>query len=180
MSRPVAAVVLSLVVAGPGFAGAQSPAGSKAAPSISSRYTPLSGCRDVAHGADGEDWVENRCKGYGGIPVWVTYVDSARSYLGFGPKQNVSGMFHLERDHAWPLEWRGRNARGAFVPFAVILRVFQADGSGQKPLVVFRLRPDGTSCIVGSTEGSTEAARRIADATLDRFECEQEPHLPDS
>lgn len=147
------------------------------APSISSRYTPLSGCREIAFGSDVGDGVDHRCKGYGGIPIWLSYRDSTRSYFGFGAKRNLSGMFSAERDDAWPIEWRGRLARGEFQPFAVILRVRGAFEPRRRSLVVFRLRADGTSCIVGSTDGSNEAARRIADASLARFECEQEPQL---
>jgi hypothetical protein len=44
-------------------------------------------------------------------------------------------------------------------------------------LIVFRLRPDGTSCVINSVLGSNEEAREIADSTLSKFKCIEEPQL---
>lgn len=150
-----------------------SPAGAAphGAGSADSRYTRLDDCRVVAHGRAGEDWVSHRCKGYGGVPVWITYTDSARAGFGFGPKQNVSGMYGADRDPAWPLEWRGRPAGTSFRPFAMILRV-RVPAETTNLLVVYGLKPDGTSCVVGSTYVSNDVARRIADASGHQLICE--------
>jgi hypothetical protein len=144
---------------------------------MASRYTRLSDCRQLAHGAEGEDWVSHRCRGLGSVPVWLTYTDSTRAGFGFGAKHNVSGMFNAQRDEAWPLEWRGLNTGRSFQPFAVILRVRAPSDASGSFLVIYRLRPDGTSCIVGSTHASNEVARQIADASRERFSCEGEPQL---
>jgi hypothetical protein len=63
------------------------------------------------------------------------------------------------------------------VPVTVIVRMTRPFGD-EVELMVYRLRADGTSCIVGSTHGTNEAARRIADAALGSFECAVEPDLP--
>lgn len=144
-------------------------------PAVESRYTYLKDCRELGHAEEGEDWVLHRCKGYGSIPVWLRYSDSARSWWGFGTRQNTSGMFSRRRDEGWPLEWRGVTTRGSFQPFAVILRVRSADGAPGSHLVVYRLREDGAACIVGSTSASDAVARRIADSARIQFSCQQEP-----
>lgn len=144
---------------------------------IESRYTHLSACQVLEQGGAGEDWVSHRCQGYGSIPVWLHYTDSARAWVGFGAKRNVSGMFSAHRDETWPLEWRGLATGGSFEPFAVILRVRSADGAPGSHLVVYRLRDDGSACIIGSTTASNESARSIADASRIRFSCQQEPRL---
>jgi hypothetical protein len=60
----------------------------------------------------------------------------------------------------------GRMAGKRFEPFAVIMRgrmagMLPEDGSS---LSVFRLRPDGMSCVVGDGIKSNEEARKLADA----------------
>lgn len=122
--------------------------------------------------------MRQRCKGYGAISIWLRYADSARVYVGFGTKPNETGdMFSLDRNGAWPVEWRGYRVNGSFQPFAAILRmrVPAAAGGTTPTLVVFRLRPDGTSCTVGATQGSNQLARRIADTSRAQFVCESEP-----
>jgi hypothetical protein len=147
-----------------------------AAPTLESRYTRLDRCREIGHGDvdRGEDWVAHRCEGYGSIPVWLRYMDSARLGIGFGSRPNISGIFSWRREDAWPLEWRGEVAKGAFRPFAVILRVRDAGDAPGSSLVVYRLGADGTSCIVGSALTSNAEARRIADAARLRPACEPE------
>ena len=85
---------------------------------ITSRYTKLTSCSEVAHGdlERWEDWVSHKCKGYGGIPIWLTFTDSVRGYVGFGRKPNVTGTFGTYRDDKWPVEWRGRQ-RVRSIPF---------------------------------------------------------------
>lgn len=156
------------------------PADAKSPP-IESRYTKLKDCKEVAQAPLGEDWVFVRCPGFGKNAVWWVNSDSARAQIGFGPKPNTSGIFEPGRDQRWPIEWRGTRRNGRFEPFAVILRLRRPDVQ-KSFLAVYRLRTDGTSCIVGSTEWSVtsnEAARAIADKAVGAFQCEDEPHLPD-
>ena len=74
------------------------------------------------------------------------------------------------------VEWRGTIMRGRFTPFAVIVRLRWPEET-KSFLAIYRLRDDGTSCIVGETEGSNEAARAIADRSLTTFKCSEEPQV---
>jgi len=75
-----------------------------------------------------------------------------------------------------------RVQNGKFQPLAVIVRMDRPAGAYEGPaptdLFVFRLRPDGTSCIVGEDIKSNEDARKIADAAIDRYACLEEPQIP--
>jgi hypothetical protein len=145
--------------------------------SISSRYTKLDHCTEIAHGdvEQGEDWVQHKCQGYGGVPVWLQFMDSNKGFIGFGRRTNVIGWFGISRDNRLPIEWRGRISAGKFEPFAIIIRMPQLIDEPTR-LEVFRLRPDGTSCIIGETASNIDA-RAIADASLTRFHCTAEPEL---
>jgi hypothetical protein len=148
-----------------------------------SRYTKFDGCHMIDHAQLGEDWVLHKCKGLGGIPVWLLFTDSAYGHVGFGAKANVSGIYGAHRDdRRWPIEWRGRVRNGKFQPLAVIIRMDRPAGAYEGPapneLIVFRLRPDGTSCVIAETKGSNEDARKIADSAIDRFACLDEPQIP--
>ena len=130
-------------------------------PKFVSQYTRLNQCQEMERAPSGEDWVYYRCTGLAKIPVWYVCTDSARCHYGFGPKPNVSGWFGIKFGKSWPIEWRGSRRAGKFQPAAVIMRLPSAEGDSQN-LVVFRLRPNGTSCIVGEAR-SNLAARKIAD-----------------
>jgi len=77
-----------------------------------------------------------------------------------------------------PIEWRGRFQGGYFKPFAVIIRMPEMDAGSGSDLVVYRLRPDGASCIVGTTKSTNDAARSIADGSMGEFTCARQPQLP--
>jgi hypothetical protein len=150
---------------------------------LSSRYTNLSGCKVAAHGdpeaEHGGDWILNRCKGFGGIPVWLGFVDGNQSAFGFGKQPNVSGIFEIDRPAA-PIEWRGRLVNGQFTPFAAIIRVqvpTLTEGKSASVLEVYRLRADGTSCMVGDSQYSNVNARKLADGSVDGFTCSGEPDV---
>lgn len=151
---------------------------------LSSRYASMSNCTEIGDGdALDEDWIAYRCVSFDDIPVWVNYSDSARSHIGFGPRRNLSGPFGLSaRDKSWRIEWRGVARDGRFEPFAAILRLrrpeigLPTDGRGL--LFVFRLREDGTSCMVAADLASNEVARKAADRSLPAFECLSEPQTP--
>ena len=143
-----------------------------------SRYTKLTDCKIVEQGADEEDWLIHQCKGLGPIPVWIAYSDGNKAYVGFGHRRNVTGWFGIDRNEKWPIEWRGRVQGGYFKPFAVIIRMPEMDAGSGSDLVVYRLRPDGASCIVGTTKSTNDAARSIADGSMGEFTCARQPQLP--
>ena len=148
-----------------------------------SRYTKAGQCREMASGDvdRGEDWVYVRCAGMGGISVWYVCQDSARCRYGFGRKANLSsGMFGVDGDANWPIEWRGRMVGKRFEPFAVIMRGrwYGSEKEEGSSLTVFRLRPDGMSCVVEDDVKSNEVARKLADAAESRFTCAEEPKIP--
>ena len=148
-----------------------------------SRYTSNGPCREVngsskADLEQGADFVLYKCTGVAGWPVWTIFWEGTSARLGFGRKPNVSGMFAPGIAGKTPLEWRGVMKGGKFEPFAVILRARSPDPDDHRTtLVVYRLRPDGTSCIISDDAGSNAKAREIADASLTSFKCEAEPDL---
>lgn len=149
------------------------------------RYTALDDCEMIGDGMalEGRDWVSYRCSGLGKSDVWITNVDSTRSSIGFGSRENLSGVFSSKRDCSWPLEWRGIGTGDNFRPFAVIARMRrpQLDDSQSEPsfLFVYRLREDGTSCLIATDLKSNEEARDAADASQNTWACLEEPRLPD-
>ena len=179
MSMPFAAALASvaMTISAVGAAAEAKPS------EPTSRYTKVSQCREMASGdvGAGEDWIYMRCAGWGDIPLWYVCMDSARCEYGFGRKANLSsGTYGVDGDPSWPIEWRGRSNGKRFEPFAVIMRgrgygLEVEDGSS---LTVFRLRPDGMSCVVGDNIKSNEEARKIADAAEGRFTCIGEPQTP--
>lgn len=156
---------------------AATPAIARPSPATS-RLTVLNESRCLEAGPNQADEVGDelfkRCPIDGLPTVWLLYLDGVRLRLGFGATPTASGMFDADRDPAWPIEWRGRGAGRAFKPYAVILRL-RAPGERPSHLVVFRLRADGTSCIVGSVAPGPNqnlAARALADGN---GPCEAEP-----
>lgn len=152
---------------------------------VSSQFTSLDDCEMIANGeAIGEDWISYKCKGLENVPVWLTYTDSARSYLGFGSKKNLSGPFAPTRDGSWPVEWRGTEQNGRFVPINIIIRMVRPEAGiatdGQGLFFVFRLRTDGTSCLVALDLETIDAARSESDRSFEDFVCLSEPRVPDS
>jgi hypothetical protein len=160
-------------VAGPGQAAAQPG-------EPQSRYTRFqpSQCRDQAPPNQQEvgDELTLRCPGVGGVPVWIHYQDSNRLYVGFGRVANVTGTFAVDRRETWPMEWRGRTVRGRFTPHAVIIRLRTAGAeTASTDLVVWRITPDGLSCIVNRI-GAGPDQNRLARDSADRVRaCESPP-----
>jgi len=150
---------------------------------FTSRYTTLGECPLFAEGEPGYDWIVFRCEGYGGMPIWWRYSDSARLYIGFGERQHDSGFFGFDRDPDWPIEWRGRISGDQFIPHAVIIRmprpIYGSYGEPESSLMVFRLRDDGTSCLLEGDILANERAREVADASAGEFDCPNEPYLYD-
>jgi len=160
---------------------------------ITSRYTNMGLCDEIdgcpkKDGTDcgpgqNPDYLLKKCVGYRDQSVWIYYTDSVRAGIGFGPKENISGVFGNEGVETRLVEWRGLMKEGSFEPFTVIVRMLppfgaEPDAPRRSFLVVYRLRPDGTSCIVhdGAIDSNTKA-REIADASLTRYTCKGEPYL---
>ena len=164
-------------------AGSWLAAGPASSGEPTSRYTRVGPCREVAESrpdVDPEDWVLNKCSGRPGWPVWFFFYDDAiKQRIGFGRRQNVSGLFFEPGfSDKTPLEWRGLIQRGKFEPFAVILRVSSGDPNAHRTaLVVYRLQPDGTSCIIADDISTNAKAREIADVSLTGYRCKAEPDL---
>jgi hypothetical protein len=150
------------------------------APQITSQYVRADHCREAARGADGQDWFYERCDGARGVPVWRGLVDSTRLRLGFGRRPNFSGMYDPQSLSNAPIEWRGVRRGGRTTPFAAIVRVSDPGEGTRSHLVVFRLRADGTSCVIGRAEGleGNVRARAIADGAVGGYTCEAEPDVP--
>jgi hypothetical protein len=158
---------------------------SATAQTVASAVTPLDlgKCRHSAGKAE-EDYGEWRCRGYGGIPVYVAAGDQ-RIYVSFGRNaknelaaEQTLASFNGEGDR---IEWRGtRGAGGKLKPFAAIMRWSTTVSSGNEPvrgevLVVTRLAP-GRVCHVGYVDAKANAdadalARKIADETARMFKC---------
>src|SRR5262245_56531415 len=147
---------------------------------FTSKYTKAELCKELASGdvRAGEDWVYFRCEGLGGIPIWYRCSDASHCKYGFGRRANLSGWFGVDGDPNWKIEWRGRFVGKRFEPFAVIKRASWRSAGVRNPFFVFRLRADGSSCVIGDNAYSNEEARKIADAASGNYRCVVEPELP--
>ncbi len=178
--RPAAAFLAALTLF-----GLAAPAVAGPAPPITSRFVRLNEnaqCREIPLGDEEVgDEVGKRCPGLGPVRIWIWYFDGVRMRIGFGRVGNLTGMFSAERNEAWPFEFRGRMVRGQFTPFAVIARLVPAgDPNPATDLVVWRLTPEGTSCIVGRIPpgpNQNVRAHQAADRAVSAADtpCEAEP-----
>lgn len=172
--------LIALATAALGMTAAVAQAGPPSDPE--SRYTQLHEARCVelrqAPGEEVGDELGKRCAGLGGIPVWIYYFDSTRLRIGFGRVGNVSGTFATDRRRGWPLEWRGHTVAGRFTPQAVIMRLRPpGDETPRTELVVWRLTPDGASCIVAHVPASPNQNARARAAADYPGDCEAAPDL---
>ena len=160
--------------------------GQAGAQDIVSVTTPLNldKCRHMA-GAEEEDYGAWRCRGYRGIPVFVSAGDQ-RTYVSYGrtaanepAARQTLASFNGEGD---AIEWRAERGKdGKLKPFATIVR-FSVTKSAQDPpvkgamLVVTRL--DQPVCRVGYVDAlanpdATALARKIADEHARTFQCQR-------
>ena len=121
----------------------------------------------------------HRCAGKAGIPViWTAGDDSSSVDFSTRPiAETISdkaSFFEAGRT----IEWRGpRGGRpqAAILRYATGRNVGKLDGSR---LVVYRLGPDGVSCVIGSVDGRSRdanaAARRLTDEKAAGFRCGQD------
>ena len=131
-------------------------------------------------GADGSDGVVvRRCAGRAGIAVvWTAGDNSSSVSFGVRPMDeelNIGSFFEVGST----IEWRGAAGGrpvAAIVRYAVGQRIGRLDGSR---LVVYRLQPDGASCIIGSVDGRARnanvQARAIVDTRAAEFVCGRTP-----
>ena len=138
-------------------------------------HTNTKACALVAEGEEGQDWLVLRCSGLFRIPIWLDLSDSTELQVGFGAKRNTTGPYSSDGPQIMTVEWRGRRDARAFKPFAAIVRLTRM-ARRSTTLAVFRLRSDGTSCLVGEAGGNAEADR-IADASATSYRCVQEPDV---
>ncbi|AZO80195.1 MULTISPECIES: hypothetical protein [unclassified Bosea (in: a-proteobacteria)] len=128
---------------------------------------------------NGDPVAVHRCPGKAGITVvWTAGDDS--SAVAFGGKalqetiSDKAAFFEVGRT----IEWRspkGSRPQAAIVRYATGQSVGKLDGSR---LVVYRLAPDGASCILGSVDArksdANNSARRLADEKSASFRCGQD------
>jgi hypothetical protein len=138
-------------------------------------HTDVNACALVTKGEEGQDWFIRRCSGLFRIPIWLAFSDSTELHVGFGAKRNTTGPYSSGGPATMTIEWRGRRDGSAFKPFAAIVRLRRM-AETSTTLAVFRLRSDGTSCLVGEAGGNAEAGR-IADAAATSYRCIQEPQI---
>ena len=121
----------------------------------------------------------HRCAGKAGIPViWTAGDDSSSVDFSTRPiAETVSdkaGFFEAGRTNEWRGP-RGSRPQAAILRYATGRNVGRLDGSR---LVVYRLSPDGVSCVIGSVDGrssdANEQARRLADEKATGFRCGQD------
>jgi hypothetical protein len=138
-------------------------------------HTDVNACALVTKGEEGQDWFIRRCSGLFHIPIWLAFSDSTELHVGFGAKRNTTGPYSSGGPATMTIEWRGRRDGSAFKPFAAIVRLRRM-AETSTTLAVFRLRADGTSCLIGEANGNAEADR-IADAAATSYRCIQEPQI---
>ncbi len=134
-------------------------------------------CRDVKSGNvdQGEDYIFRKCATFADTSTWVLYQEGTRMNVGFGkaPHTSLSGA-DAERSN-WPFVWGGEKKGNDFSPLVVIARFTLA---GEEPktehLIVFRLLPNGMSCVVGDVRKNKEA-QDLATAAMKQWTCLSEP-----
>ena len=159
-----------------------------AAQTIESAFSDfdLKKCRHIP-GQVEEDYGEWRCKGYGGMPVWMGAGDQ-RVMISFGPRAKEEPAAHQTlasfNGEGKTIEWRIEKGANQKRPFAAIMRwsTTKPDDKGDQirgeVLVVTRL-PPGAVCHVGYVDGranrnANELAREIADKHAREFHCRKD------
>ncbi|HEV7328287.1 MAG TPA: hypothetical protein VGN91_24775 [Bosea sp. (in: a-proteobacteria)] len=126
----------------------------------------------------------HRCPGKAGITViWTAGDDSSAVEFGTKALQETISDKAAFFEAGKTIEWRGPKGgkpQAAILRYATGQNVGKLDGSR---LVVHRLAPDGTSCIVGSVDArkpdANAAARRLADEKAPGFRCGQDARSED-
>jgi hypothetical protein len=133
---------------------------------------------------NGEPLSVHRCPGKAGITVvWTAGDDSSAVEFGARALQKTISDKAAFFEVAKTIEWRGPKGgkpQATIVRYATGQNVGKLDGSR---LVVYRLAPDGSSCIIGSVDArkpdANAAARRLADNKAGDFRCGQDARSED-
>lgn len=129
----------------------------------------------VVGGDEADGVVKRRCAGRSGFAVtWTAGDDSSAVDFGDRPQDqflDIASFFEA----GTTIEWRGP-AGGR--PIAAILRYRVGDRIGRlnrSVLVIYRLQPDGVSCVLGFVDGRRKdanvRARELVDTQTDSFRC---------
>jgi hypothetical protein len=116
------------------------------------------------------DYVAYAEKSRFGPNYYLTYHEGTRASIGFGTAPNEATQVFTAVLHPGGFDWGGTEVKGAFKPLYVIKRFYLWDEEGAKKsgtwLAIFKLTPDGGSCLVETkNEISNNAeARAAADA----------------
>lgn len=133
---------------------------------------------------DGDPVSVHRCAGKAGITViWTAGDDSSAVEFGTRALQETISDKAAFFEAGKTIEWRGPKGgkpQAAILRYATGQNVGKLDGSR---LVVYRLAPDGPSCIIGSVDArkpsANAAARRLADEKAAGFHCGQDARSED-
>lgn len=126
----------------------------------------------------------HRCSGKAGITVvWIAGDDSSAVEFGAKAVQETISDKAAFFEAGKTIEWRspkGGKPEAAILRYATGQNVGKLDGSR---LVVYRLAPDGASCIVGSVDArkpnANAAARRLVEEKAAGFRCGQDARFED-
>lgn len=152
------------------------PTAKPAADGRMSRYTSLSDCRVVRSAPDEAGFVESTCPGMGGYRLKLVEADGRQNLMLVSGGQehslalpSISGGGFSEIGRR--VEWRGREADGAFRPDAMILRydvVENFEQPGRPTSYLLPVSLERTPCLTGKIRpgaGQNDRARAAADGT---------------
>lgn len=133
---------------------------------------------------DGDPVSIHRCSGKAGIAVvWTADDDSSAVEFGTKALQETISDKAAFFEAGKTIEWRGPKGgkpQAAILRYATGASVGKLDGSR---LVIYRLAPDGSSCILGSIDarkpGANAAARRLVEDKAASFRCGQDARSED-
>lgn len=127
---------------------------------------------------DGQDYLFKRCAGIGKTSTWILYQEGTRMSVGFGSNPHVAAEgLETGRDANWPVQWGGMIRKAVFVPAVAIARFIRL-GESKDTLLVFRLLPNGSSCLVGDVPAGpsqSAKAKAIAEKAMTKWKCLSEP-----
>ena len=136
-------------------------------------------CKELKAGDPdkGEDYILKACDSAPEATTFILYNEGTRMSVGFGSKPHAALRYvETERKGNPPIQWGSVDGSKADVAIAR----FRPLGSEKDSLFVFRLLPDGMSCVVGevgAVKNQNEAAQKLAVAALKDWKCLGEPEL---
>jgi hypothetical protein len=134
-------------------------------------------CREFKSGNvyAGQDFIFRRCEG--AALHWLLYQEGTRLSVGFGTEPHVSLQGLSTERGNWPLQWGGTISKGRFAPLVAIIRFRKAEET-KSTLFVFRLLPNGSSCVVGEVAAGSDQsakAKQLAERAMTTWQCLTEP-----